>query len=247
MKKLALLAALAVSACAPNLPQKLADAQGELEQRDFTKLEGALMCLRDYVEGDPVIAIGRFEDATGKYQVDSTGGFVTKGGYDQIAYALDLTGVEYRSMHDWGWIRQDKAMQSTFVPMNWKPATHLLSGTINRFDFEAGGGVEVNVAGYGAGIRGYGIMIGKNGLLMDVSNGTTVTKDVNKSISAVEVSADVFKIIGSDLVDVNAGYTKRGAIHIFDQASTLELVFKLVSELSNPEGAAYCAETFKGN
>lgn len=198
--------------------------------------DAALSCVRGKIEPSISFAVGNVIDATGKesYADGGSGKMLSQGAGEMVQTALFRAGVTVVNRRDpnipvvetqWG-IRDIKQLT---------PANFYVSGSINSLDFIPGGGIELDVAGMGAGRRQNRILIALDLSLTDAFSGRIVANvPLQKQIMVRETKVGTDRFFDSTLISLSAGGMEREAVHFAMRQmlnfATLELLGQLMPD-----------------
>jgi curli biogenesis system outer membrane secretion channel CsgG len=207
-----------------------------------TPYDSALSCLRGRVSKKVTFAVGAILDQTGKEQITEggTGKFVTQGAGDLVQSALFKAGVTVLN-------RRDPRILETEVKWGLQdskgivPTDYFITGSINSLDVLPGGGVQAEVGGIGPTYSQMRILVGLDMSLTNARTGQVVANvPLQKQIFASDFEFAIGRFMGKNLVNFNAGYKEREAIHFALRQMLSLATFDLLSQVMKPQNYADC-------
>lgn len=246
-KILAAAAVLGLSACAYTPVDEVQTEAEPPVKQNVTPYDDALMCLGAHMEGGksaPLITVGRVNDLTGKQAISDggSGAYITQGGPDIVMGAVMTTGsfrlVNTQDVPLSNIIAQRLGADARLAP------SYYVAGSVNTLDFVPGGGVEVGVAGVGAGYRQYSLLVGIDLFLVDGKTDAVIASTkMLKRVTAQEIKAGLTRFFGTTLVDISAGVQQREALHVALRGMLKYATYDLLSNFVAKEKlAATCDE-----
>lgn len=255
------IAGIAVAGCVTTTPDSVtgryaAPIGGAPVISNETPYSRGLACLASYNTGRPAprVAVGQIVDYTGKEEADGTGRKVTQGAALMAISALGKSGVRLVERFDTSVAELElKYANNKLIgtEANADPYRKIMAGSIPGSDFYLVGGItelnfNIRSQGYEEDIGGiYAQMLKANiqgkayvmnvGLdLRLVDTKTLEVVDVisyQKQIVGREVSAGVFDILGSHIVNVGGGDSALEPVQLAVRSVIERAVLEMVSRL----------------
>lgn len=221
--------------------QNLALVEGPAVMDVVTPFDDALACLDGKVDKRLGFAVGNIPDGTGReaFNGEGAGKFVTQSAGDIVQSALFKTGVKVINRRDVG----STALEANWGLRNLKtqlPAHFAVTGSVNSLDFIPGGGVFVNVAGYGGRYRQNRILVGLDLAMTNVATGQIVANiALRKQIVADEAGLFGTAFTDDKILDGDIGGMRREALNdalrTMLQLATYELLIQLMPPAKHSE------------
>ncbi|WP_157968971.1 CsgG/HfaB family protein [Tropicimonas sp. IMCC34011] len=209
-----------------------------------TPFDDALACLKGKVNSSLTFAVGGIPDQTGTYQNNSegTGKFVTQGAGDIVQSALFKTGVTLINRRDMG----TSALEGQWGLIDLQrqiPATFVITGSINSLDFIPGGGAGVSIAGVGPNYRQNRVLVGLDLAVTHVPTGRIYGNvALRKQIFADEYNLFGTRLTGGNVVDIEAGTSRREAVNYALRQMLQLATFELLAQMMPPEKYEFCVD-----
>jgi len=235
--------------------------QGPAVRPNRTPLDPAFVCLADGMRGSRSaalgVAVGDIKDYTGKYST-TEGNSITQGGalmiysalgklgdtirlqerFDTRIAELELAYADRRQLGD----GRRHVVEPGKAPVPWVPyfggsimrSDYYIVGGITELNYNVGsGGAEFSLSGVGFRRRTFTMNIGVDLRIVDTHSLMVIRAvSLQKQIVGVEVGAGVFRFLGTNLVDLNAGSKSQEPLQLGVRMTIEQGVIELIAAVA---------------